>query len=127
MALFKNIFKKIHKENSVENIILAPSSHIVEDELYGDNNNKYHILIQINDAFKDAKSHSGEIEMLNTYAPKEKYGKEGTFPYLAIQSDDKIYNAVEEFKESGTFTGAIEITKLSNKFYFKAKWNIINT
>lgn len=59
--------------------------------------------------------------MLNTYALTAEYGEEGTFPYLAIHLDDEVYRAVEEFKESGTFTGAIELTPLSGKFYFKAK------
>lgn len=48
--------------------------------------------------------------MLNTYAPNDEYGTEGSYPYLAIQLDDKVYNAVEEFKENGTFTGALGMT-----------------
>lgn len=104
-----------------EDIVLAPSSHTVEEEVYGDDDSKYLISFKVNDAFKEAKSHAGEVEMLNTNAPIEEYGEEGTFPYLAIQLDDEVYNAVEEFKENGTFTGAIEITTLTKKFYFKAK------
>lgn len=104
-----------------EDIVLAPSSHTVEDEVYGDDDSKYLISFKLNDAFKEVKSHAGEVEMLNTYAPIAECGEEGTFPYLAIQLDDEVYNAVEEFKENGTFTGAIEITTLSKKFYFKAK------
>lgn len=104
-----------------EDIILAPSSHTVEDEIYGDDGSRYLISFKVNDAFKEAKSHAAEVEMLNTYAPFDEYGDEGAFPYLAIQLDDEIYDAVEEFKEHGTFTGALEITPLSGKFYFKAK------
>lgn len=105
-----------------EDIVLAPSSHIVEDEVYGDDDSKYLISFKVNDAFKEAKSHAAEVEMLNTYVCHEnEYGEEGRLPYLAIQLDDDIYTAVEEFKESGTFTGAIELTTLSGKFHFKAK------
>lgn len=104
-----------------EEIVLAPSCHIVEEEVYGDDDSKYLISFKVNDAFREAESHAGEVEMLNTYAPTDEYGEEGTFPYLAIQLEDEIYNVVEEFKKSGTFTGALEITKLSKKFYFKAK------
>ena len=112
--------------NPEEYIVLAASSHMVEDEIYVDETEKgdyivYRISFQINDSFKEAKSHAGEVEMLNTYAPESEYGEEGSFPYLAIQIDDPVYMAVEEFKEKGTFTGAMEITPLSGKFYFKAK------
>lgn len=126
MGLFHKIANTIRKDdktdnNSEEDIVLSASSHTVEDEDFGDDDSRYLISFKVNDAFKAAKSHSGEIEMLNTYAPLDEYGEEGTFPYLAIHLDDEIYNAVEEFKEKGTFTGAIEITTLSEKFYFKAR------
>ncbi|MDE7043560.1 MAG: hypothetical protein K2O97_00805, partial [Acetatifactor sp.] len=107
-------------------IVLAPSSHMVEDEIYGDKAEKgdytvYRMSFQINDSFKEAKSHAGEVEMLHTYAPESEYGEEGSYPYLAIQIDDPVYTAVEEFKEKGTFSGAMELIPLSGKFYFKAK------
>lgn len=106
---------------NIEDIVPAPSSRIVEDFAYGDDDSEYLISFKVNDAFKEAKSHAGEVEMLYTYAPEDEYGSEGTYPYLAIQCDDEVYNPVEEFKENGTFTGALEITPLSGKFYFKAK------
>lgn len=106
---------------SQEDIVLLPASHIVEETEYGDADNKYRITFQINDAFKEAKSHAGEVTMLNTYSPNQQYGEEGKLPYIAILSDDDVYNSVEEFKESGTFDGAIEIISLGGRFYFKAK------
>lgn len=109
------------KVQSDEEIVLASSSHIAEEEEYGDEDSEYLISFSINDAFKEANSHAGEVVMLHTYAPTKEYGEEGTFPCLAIMLDDAVYNAVEEFKEKGTFAGAIEITALSDKFYFKAK------
>lgn len=131
MGLFNKITKtaggaESNAGNPEEYIVLAASSHMVEDEVYGDETEEgdyivYRISFQINDSFKEAKSHAGEVEMLNTYAPGSEYGEEGSFPYLAIQIDDPVYTAVEEFKEKGTFTGAMEITPLSGKFYFKAK------
>ena len=75
----------------------------------------------MNDAFKEAKSHAGEVEMLSVYAPTAMDWNECTLPSVSIILDDKIYEAVEEFKEKGTITGAIELTALSGKFYFKAK------
>ena len=106
-----------------EDIVLASSSHIVEDDVYGNGDSVYHVSFQLNDTFKEAKSHAGEIELLNTYAPADEYGQEGTYPYLAIQLDDAVYHAVAEYKKSGTFTGALDITPLEGKFYFKAKMN----
>jgi len=111
-----------HREKNVnECIVLAPSSHTVEDEVYGDDDSRYLVSFKLNDSFKEAKSHAGEIEMLNTYAPEAEYGEEGTYPYVAVEMDDSIYSAVEEFKAAGTFAGALEITALSDQFYFKAK------
>ncbi len=100
---------------------IAATSHIIEDVAYGDGDSKYKITFSVNDSFKEAKSHAGEVEMLSTYAPQEEYGSEGDVPYIAIQCDDDVYCAVEEFKETGTFVGAMELTKLSGKFLFKAK------
>lgn len=100
-------------------IVLAPSSHIVEDEFYGEDDVLYRISFQVNDSFKEAKSHAGEVEMLSTYAPGDAYGREGVCPCLAMLDD--VYEAVKEFKETGTFTGAMDLTILSEKFYFKAK------
>lgn len=130
MGLFDKFAKKINTDDKVENkaedIALAPSSHIVKDEIYGDDDSRYLLSFKVNDAFKEAKSHAGEVEMLSTYAPADEYGTEGAVPYMAIQVDDEVYCAVEEFKEKGTFTGALEITKLSGKFYFKAKMEYYN-
>ena len=106
-----------------KNIVLASSSHMVQDVFYGDGDNAYRVSFKVNDAFKETKSHAGEVDMLNTYAPEDEYGQEGNFPYLAIQSDDAVYSAVEEFKANDTVTGALDMTKVSGKFYFKAKIN----
>lgn len=134
MGFFKNSAKaaKNHGKtesgmrNAEETIVLAPTFHTVEDEVYGDKADSgdyivYHVSLQVNDSFRETESHAGEVEMLHTYAPGSEYGEEGSYPYLAIQIDDSVYSAVEEFKEKGTITGALEITPLSGKFYFKAK------
>lgn len=102
------------------NIRLLPSTHIAEAEEFA-NDDMYTISFEINDSFKETRSHAAEIIMLNTYAPDTEYGEEGSLPYIAIQTDDAVYTPVEEFKKTGTFKGAIEITPLGGKFYFKAK------
>ena len=134
MGFFSNFTKAANNNGKAESgmgngedvIIISPTFHVVEDEIYGDktdagNYSVYHISFQVNDSFREAESHAGEVEMLHTYAPGAEYGEEGTCPYLAIQIDDSVYMAVEEFKEKGSITGALEMTPLTGKFYFKAK------
>lgn len=107
------------------NIVIAATSRTVQEYAYGDDNT-YDVSFKINDSFKSAESHAGEVEMLYTYAPNAEYGEEGTYPYIAVQLDDDVYNAVDQFKEKGSFTGAMDLIPLSGKFYFKAKMNYFN-
>lgn len=104
-----------------ERIVLSPSSRIVKHDFL-DNV----VSFRLNDAFRPAQSHAGEVSMLFTYAPGKEYGDEGSFPYIAIQEDDVIYNAVSEFEENGKVKNAIEMQALSGKFLFKAKKNYYN-
>ena len=94
----------------------AGSSRIVKEDFSGQ---EYSFMLD--NAFKWAKSHAGEVEMLYTYAPDEEFGDEGARPYIAIQEDDAVFCAIDEFKETGTFEGAMELEVLSGKFLFRAK------
>ncbi len=114
MALFDKFFKKAHETKSWDSIELAQTVHNMSDEYMG-------YSYDVNQSFKYAKSHAGEVELLCTYAPHNEYGEEGAIPYIAVQIDDAVFCAVEEYKENGTFEGAMEITPLSGKFLFKAK------
>ena len=110
-----------HQASKLEDIVISSSYHTVEEEEFAEDDSVYAISFSINDSFKEAESHAAEVIMLNTYAPDDEYGDEGKIPYVAIQVDDSVYEPVEEFKDTGTFKGAIELTPLSGKFYFKAK------
>ena len=110
-----------HQASKLEDIVILSSYHTVEEEEFAEDDSVYAISFSINDSFKEVESHAGEVIMLNTYAPGDEYEDEGKIPYVAIQIDDSVYEPVEEFKNTGTFKGAIEITPLSGKFYFKAK------
>lgn len=121
MGLFDRITKIMGSYEKSESIVLTGNAHVVEEIEYGDDDSKYKITFSIDDAFKEAKSHAMEVSMLNTYSPDEEYGEEGKTPYVAIQSDDDVYCPVDEYKENGTFEGAIELTPLDGIFYFKAK------
>ena len=96
--------------------VIKPSNevHTIYDEYIG-----YGYVV--NKAFKPAKSHAGEAELLCTYAPSDEYGKEGNLPCIAVQTDDEVYCAVEEYKESKMFDGAISIEPMEGKFMFRAK------
>jgi len=107
---------KVEEENRMETIKLASASHVIEDDFL-----EYVGSYRVNAAFKPAKSHAGEVELLSTYAPDEEYGREGSVPYIAVQEDDDVFCAIEEFQEDGTFEGALEIEALSGKYLFRAK------
>ena len=68
----------------------------------------------VNKAFKPAKSHAMEAELLCTYAPKDEYGTEGNIPYIAIQIDDEVYYVIEEYQENGTIEDAICIEPIED-------------
>lgn len=98
------------------NLVLASTSHLVQDDFSG-----YTVSYRVNDAFRPAESHAGEVELLNTYAPGGEYGREGDLPYIAVQEDDAVFCAIDAFRETGTFEGAMELEALSGKFLFRAK------
>ncbi len=133
MGLFDKFFKKTRETNYAINntqkeleqisswdaIELAPNLHTINDEFIG-------YTYKVNQSFKYAKSHAGEVELLCTYSPNTAYGEEGTVPYIALQFDDPVFCAVDEYKENGTFEGVIEISPLSGRFLFKAKQEYFN-
>lgn len=119
--MVKECAEDIRTSLAQDAVALSATSHMAEEEDYGEDDSVYRVSFRINDAFKEAKSHAAEVNMLHTYSPEEEYGEEGKVPYIAIQNDDDVYCPVEEFKESGTFDGAIELTPLGGKFHFKAK------
>ncbi|MCM1090814.1 MAG: hypothetical protein NC092_06510 [Butyrivibrio sp.] len=97
-----------------EPIELSEEVHTIHDE-YSD----YEYVV--NKAFKPAKSHAAEAELLSTYTPDNEYGNEADMPCIAVQIDDKVYCAVAEYMEDQTFDGAISIEPLEGRFLFRAK------
>lgn len=121
VEMVKDFVEENKSTEGQDAVVLAPASHEVEMDDFGNDDSEYRVSFRINDSFKEAKSHAGEVMLLNTYSPESEYGEEGKIPYIAIQNDDDVYCPVEEFKEKGTFDGALELTPLGGKFYFKAK------
>ncbi|MBP3351184.1 MAG: hypothetical protein J6L65_02135 [Lachnospiraceae bacterium] len=109
-------FQKSDREHKTITTVIEPTNevHTICDEYIG-------YEYDVDKAFKPAKSHAGEVELLCTYAPDEEYGEEGATPYIAVQEDDKVYCAVEEYKDSKTFEGAISIEPQDGLFLFRAK------
>ena len=105
----------------MDEIRLLQTLHTVADTDSGADDAEYRISFSVDCAFRKAKSHAAEVMMLCTYAPDAEYGTEGDSPYLAVQCDDAVYEAVESYKETGSFDGASELTPLSGQFLFKAK------
>jgi len=101
---------------TMETMKLASVSRMIEEDFL-----EYEVSYWVDAAFKPAKSHAGEVELLSTYAPDEEYGREGSVPYIAVQEDDAVFCAIEEFQENGTFHGAMELEPLSGKYLFRAK------
>ena len=104
-----------------EEIIIKNASHTVTEEETGSNESLYRLSYRVNDAFREAKSHAAEVMMLCTYAPDEEYGSEDGMPYIAVQCDDPVYCAAEQYKETGSFEGALDIVPLSGRFLFRAR------
>lgn len=98
----------------IQPIELKCAKHRIEDEYEG-------FSYEVDQSFRPAKSHAGEIGLLAVYAPNGEYGIEGDTPCIALQEDDEVYCAIDEFRERGTFEGAMELVPLSGRFLFKAK------
>lgn len=110
-----------HKNNVGGRFQLSSSKHWVEEIGYGDGDSEYETKFFIDKVFEHIDSPAGEIEMLNVYAPNKQNIDEGAKPYIAVFLDNFAYEAVEEYKQSKTVKGAIELTQLNGRFYFKAK------
>lgn len=104
-----------------EEIVLSPATRVVMEQEFAFEDSEYNVSFTINDSFKSAASHAAEVTLLNTYAPGAEYGEEGAELYVACMQDGTVYENVEEYKQTGTFKGAQDLTPLSGKFYFKAK------
>ena len=98
-------------ENKIK---LAMELHTISDEYAG-------VSYNVDKSFKEAKSHAAEVNLLCTYAPNDEYGSEADMPYIAVQEDDDVFCAIDDFKIKGTFEKAIEITALKGQYLFKAK------
>lgn len=100
---------------------LLGSKHWVEEIGYGDGDSEYETRIFIDEVFEHVDSPAAEVEMLSIYNPDKDNFDEYAKPYVGIFLEQFVYDAVEEFKKSKTVKGAIQLTPLNGRFYFKAK------
>ena len=101
-------------------VILAPTSHLVEDEFDG-----VTISFKLNDSFVHMESHAMEVPIVEVYAPgcDPEYDDidEATFPSICLLCEDVAYEACESFKETGAVPDALECQALKGIFKFRAK------
>ena len=101
-------------------VILAPTSHLVEDEFDG-----VTISFKLNDSFVHVESHAMEVPIVEVYAPglDPEYDDidESTLPSIFLLCEDVAYEACESFKETGAIPNAIECQALKGVFKFRAK------
>ena len=100
---------------------LSGTKHWVEAIGYGDGDSEYETKFFIDKVFENLDSPACEVEMYNVYAPNKQNINENARPYVGIFLENFAYDAVEEYKQSKTFKGAIDLTPLNGRFYFKAK------
>lgn len=75
---------------------------------------------EIDDTFKETKSHAGEVEVISVYAPDREDWSEADIPSVYVLMDDTIYYAIEEYREKETYSEAISFEKADGLFLFKA-------
>lgn len=99
---------------------LSGTKHWVEETGYCDDA-EYVAKFFIDKVFENIDSPACEVEMLNVYAPNKQNVVPGSKPYVGIFLENFAYQAVEEYKRGRTVTGAMDLTPLTGRFYFKAK------
>lgn len=101
-------------------VILAPTSHFVEDEFDG-----VTVSFKLNDSFVHVESHAMEVPIIEVYAPgcDPEYDDidEETLPSICIMCDDTVYEACEDFKQDGTVNDSVFCESLRGTFKFRAK------
>lgn len=80
-------------------------------------------IYEIDKAFRLAKSHAAEVELLCTYAPDSEEGQEGDIPCVCLMEDNVIWDAIEQFKKNSLPADMLEFKPLQGNFLFKAKRN----
>lgn len=108
---------KIIEENKskprYQKIELSGNKHVISDPYSG-------FEYEIDDTFKETKSHAGEVEVISVYAPDREDWSEADIPSVYVLIDDTIYSAIEEYREKETYSEAISFEKADGLFLFKA-------
>jgi len=101
------------KKPLYENVVLSGVKHTIEDDIW-------EISYEIDDTFKQTKSHAAEVEALAVYAYGRDEWTEADEPSVSILTDDLILEAIEEYQETGTFKNALKFEPVEGMFLFKA-------
>ena len=96
-----------------EKIVLSGAKHTIEDDIW-------EISYEIDDTFKQTKSHAAEVEALAVYAYGRDEWTEADEPSVAILNDDLIMESIEEYHETGALKNALKFEPADGIFLFKA-------
>ncbi len=101
------------KKPLYDKIILSGVKHTIEDDIW-------EVAYEIDDTFKQTRSHSAEVEALSVYAYERDDWTEADNPSVSILTDDLVIEAIEEYQEKGTVEKALKLEPADGMFLFKA-------
>ena len=120
MGLF-DLFRKKKPENTeqdsnkkaaADRIVLSGVMHTIDDEMG--------YAYEIDDTFRQTKSHAAEVETLAVYAFGKEDWTEADQPSVFVLTDDRILDAIEEYKEKGTVSDMLQYEAADGMFLFRA-------
>ena len=120
MGLF-DLFRKKKPENTeqdsnkkaaADRIVLSGVMHTIDDEMG--------YAYEIDDTFRQTKSHAAEVETLAVYAFGKEDWTEADQPSVFVLTDDRILEAIEEYKEKGTVSDVLQYEAADGMFLFRA-------
>ena len=119
MGLF-DLFRKKKPESAapdtgnskIDPIILSGTRHTIDDDMG--------FAYEIDDTFRQTKSHAMEVEALSVYAYGKEEWTEADNPSVSVLTDDRIVEAIEEYKEKGTVSDVLQYEAADGMFLFRA-------
>ena len=120
MGLF-DLFRKKKPESAapdtgkkeIDPIVLSGTMHTIDDDIG--------FAYEIDDTFRQTKSHAMEVEALSVYAYGKEEWTEADNPSVSVLTDDRIVEAIEEYKEKGTVSNVLQYEAADGMFLFRAK------
>ena len=100
------------KKASIDPIVLSGVTHTIDDDMG--------YAYEIDDTFRQTRSHAAEVETLAVYAYGKEDWTEADQPSVFVLTDDRILDAIEEYKEKGTVSDVLQYEAADGMFLFRA-------